>query len=465
MQPSVLPVRIACIVVLAFLLLPTVPTPSVLAEAPAWAEPRALNIVDIAGQVRDEVLHDVAITSNGAAGVAQFVSSEIEGDLLRITARVYARRMWNGATGEWSTKVPLLGQRPCFDHMGSSAPEAWVQLYENGRPLTVQQAWIEYLEPEVTLPLAGAAEPWRRYRETMISGVPLRVDADGIYLPANYGGELGFSGDHPVLTAVYTVRLAERPRVSYLATQEAKFQTYIGPGGVGLFAPLMEQMSEQYDDRHGRIPLSIPTGANYVLFQYPLIPFYVYDEDNLLRPSTGSVRLSPAETAMLSADLVHGGGFPLQAAWQDAGQVKWSDEDRNQPDRPYSERFLTRLGPIAYVAPPEYVVPAGMAYNVCFRNGGCPSSLLDDIHDAHMTLRVVYLRVEPPTTGTFCVPLRMAGDSWEPLATAPQASLAQAGGFAMFLPFVRQEGQTQVSRDAPLGVFDVETGRMMGYLP
>jgi len=374
--------------------------------------------------------------------------------------------MWNETTDAWSTKVPLLGQRPCFAHMGSSAPEAWVRLYENGQPLSVESAWIEYLEPEVTLPLAGAAESWRRYREVLVPGGSLRFEADGIYLPANYGGELGFGGDHPDLTAVYTVRIGNRPQVTYLATQDAEFQSYIGPGSVGLLSALMDQMRDRYDDRHGRIPLSIPVGANYVLFQYPLIPFYVYDEDNLLRLSTGSVRLAPAEAAMLSADLVHGGAFPLHAAWQDAGQVKWYEEDSSQPDLPYSERFLTRLGPIMYIAPPEYVVPPDTAYDDCFRNGGCPSALLDGIHDARMTLRVVYLKVERPSTGTSLVPLRMADDSWQPaLATTPSNATVEQGAFSVYLPVTLTADQAGISREVPMGVFDVQTGRMLGYFP
>jgi len=462
MQPHALRVRIACILALVFPIFSAC-LANARAETPDWAEPRALNIVDLAGQVPDEVLRDTFITSNFVAGVTQFVSSEVDGDLLRITARVHARRMWNETTGEWSTKVPLLGQRPCFAHMGSSAPEAWIRLYENGQPLSVRSAWIEYLDPEVTLPLAGAAEPWRRYREVLVPGGSLRFDPDGIYLPANYGGELGFAGDHPSLTAVYTVRLSNRPQVTHMATQAAEFQSYIGPGNVGLLTTLMEQMRDRYDDRHGRIPLSIPAGANYILFQYPFIPFYVYDEANLL---TGSVRLAPAEPAMLSADLVHSGAFPLYAAWQDAGQVKWYEEDRNQPDRPYSERFLTRLGPIVYVAPPEYVVPPDTAYNDCFQNGGCSSSVLASIHDARMTLRAVYLKVDRPSAGMYLVPLRMADDSWQPaLATDSGDATLQQGGFRVFLPLARTAGQAGISREVPLGVFDTETGRMVGYLP
>ena len=53
------------------------------AVATAWREPQALNIVDIAGQVPDEVLKDNIVVWD-AGGIALFERSERSGSLLHI---------------------------------------------------------------------------------------------------------------------------------------------------------------------------------------------------------------------------------------------------------------------------------------------------------------------------------------------------------------------------------------------
>ena len=80
------------------------------AAAPAWVEPRALNIVDIAGQVPDSVLAD-NILVYGSAGIMQFMSSERQGATLRTRTRSYARRADGADSG--SRWRPYWDNVPC----------------------------------------------------------------------------------------------------------------------------------------------------------------------------------------------------------------------------------------------------------------------------------------------------------------------------------------------------------------
>ncbi len=410
------------------------------ADSPAWIEPHALNVTDLAGQVPDWVLRDHIIAYSGGGGLAQFVSSEWQGDKLRITVRLNTRRSLNG--GRWITTLALLGQRAMYDHMGSAAPESWLRLYDGATELTRQIVWGYILDPSLAIPLASASAYERYPRRTEFS---FPEEAEGRRIPANYGGEIVLYEDYPVLTGVFTVRPGNRPQVTYVGQQEATFQSYIGPGWVGAFQPLMEQLRCHYADRHPRIRLNIPAGANYILFVYPPMPFDVYDgtRHNLLRPIAGTVRLAPDE-GMLSQDLSHGGAFPLQVAWQDA----------DQSGGPY----LSLLPPIDRITPPEYVVPAGIAYQPCFLSGDCSGDILQQIYEAVMPLRIVYLRVQPSYEDTLALPLRVADDTWAGLLIGTSWN---ATGRTLFLPLLRG---FRPRPERPLGFFDTASGRMVGYL-
>ena len=321
------------------------------AQAPAWIEPRALNIVDIAGRVPDQALagHIIAYGQNG---LSQFISSDLDGATLRITVRFYPR--WDST---WKkSRLPLLGKMASMDFMASVAPASWLRLYENGTDITGQsRPTAEYYEPALISAQTSAAA-WIRYPgqwRTLVN-YPYHL-ATGIALPANWGGNVKLWNDRPELTGVFTVVVDEyAPRVTYLGMQQETFRSYVGVGAVGYLQPLMDQMRSRYRDRHPRIMLNIPAGANYVLFNYPPMPFDVSTPtgmDNLFRPSGGTVRLAPDSTR-LSQDLVHGGAFPLLTAWQDA----------DQSPGPY----LSRLTSIDRATPPEYVVLPGTAYNPLF---------------------------------------------------------------------------------------------------
>lgn len=470
---SRVPVRSVGVIVLALLVVSlTAATPAARAQDPPWVEPRALSIVDIAGQVPDEVLQGAFVTWNGLAGIARFTASRETASGLEIDVLINPRRFTSG--GQTLTRLPLLGLRPFRDHMSSAAPESTLFLFENGQPLTAEPQRINYLEPALVMPGLGAGVP-DRYPALERSIVPPERDGLGIRIPANWGGELVIAGDHPVITGTFRVSPTNVPRVTLLGTQEATFQSFIGPfnpGDEGGLGRLIEQIFDHCGVafRHPRIPLSIPAGTNYVLFIYPPTPVDPYDVDpnrsNIDRPTTGTLRLAPDE-AMLSMNLTHSGGFPLRVAWQDADQVQWGDAVPGLPNPPPSERFLSLLPPIDRFTPPELFVPAGIPFDPCFLDGTCAPAILDAICTADMPIRIVYLSVQTPTSGAGLValPLRMADDAWQPASSmsALLQDLSQAES-TVFLPLAFRPAPPP-SGERPLGIFDTASGRMVGYIP
>lgn len=467
--------RLIGVVTLSVIVCLTAGAAAVHAQTPPWVEPRALNIVDIAGQVPDDALREAIVTWNGLAGISRFLGSRQVAAGLEIDVLMDTRRFWSN--GGWLTRVPLLGQRPFADHMGSAAPESTLYLYKNGQPLTAEAHWINYLEPALTLPSKGAVMV-SRYPELERQKAPPERDGLGIRIPANWGGELVIEGDHPVITGTFRIAPSNTPRVTYLGSQEATFQSFIGtytPGDEGHIGNLIRQMHDHCGTnlRHPRIALNVPPGANYVLFIYPPTPVDLYDVDpnlsNIDRPTSGTLRLAP-DGGMLSINLVHSGGFPLLAAWQDADQVKWRHEDRNQPDPPPAERFLSLLPPIDRFTPPEIFVPSGVEYHPCFREGACLPSLLDQVCNAAMPIRIVYLSVRAPTSGqTVMLPLRMADDAWAPASNGLTASITapviSQAPYVVHLPVIARPPALPTPEFRPLGIFDRVSGRMVGYLP
>jgi hypothetical protein len=271
---------------------------------------------------------------------------------------------------------------------------------------------------------------------------------------------------------VFTLELEPSVHASVLGAQQDTFQSYIGIGGVGIFDPLMSQLRSIYDDRHGRIPLSIPAGANYFLLSFPPMPGDPYTDTELPyrnadRLSAGTYRLSGTD---LSTDMVFSAAFPLQTAWQDADQAPGS-------------AFLPMLTDLPELAPPEYVLPAGIAWNSCFTQGNCPPDVLSQIHDAVMSLEIVYLSVSKPASGGEWVPLQMAGPAWSPSSlggsrvglnsVAAQGTSARAAiAFSetstptnrIFLPFVSGGIREEPPAGCPCGWFD-PLGRMLGFWP
>jgi hypothetical protein len=420
----------------------------------------------MARQVPDVVLRDHVIAYSGQ-GLAQYVASEWNGETLRLTVRFETRRAW--VDDRWWTHLTILGMQPVFDHMGSASPAMWLRLYAGDTELTDQIVQINYMRPDLVLPERGAAADQRYpslWEVAAPGGPQTPVGPDGLRIPANWGGLIVLPGNHPTLTGVCIMRPRNRPRVVYMGTETFYFQSYIGPGNVGALQPLMEQLRARYPLRHPRFELSIPEGANYVLFNYPPTPYDVYDptSHNLDRPSAGTVRLAP-DDGMLSQDFTHGGAFPLLVAWQDADQS--------------AGPYLSLLPPVNRVTPPEYVVPPGIPYDPCFLRGDCGTAVLEAIYHAQMPLQVSYLRVKPHMgSGVQALPLRVADDLWSPAvglsgwqrgrgATATDDTTEPSqrqGGWPhhVYLPRV---AAYRVPAERPLGLFEMESKRMIGYLP
>ncbi|NLD73303.1 MAG: hypothetical protein GX649_11370 [Chloroflexi bacterium] len=447
---------------LAALLLLVMP-PRAAAQTPEWVEPQALNIVDIAGQVPDEVLRDAILTFSSAGGLARFVSSEVEGELLRITVRIDTRRFPDGMGG-WYTQFTTLGQRAHGDHMASIVPGGWVRVFDGDTELTEDIRWMLYWAAELKQPETDASAP-NRYPELereIIERVDERLPLEehGRRLPANMGGELALSGDIPVVTAIYTFERPTATTTQYLGTQHTDFPSYIAPpdGGAGLLRPVVEQIYARYGDevggiRHPRIPLDPPAAANYVLFSYPPLLMDAYDQsrNNIERPSPGTIRLAPDE-GMLSTDLVQGGAFPLRAVWQDA-------------DQSAGPEYLSLLPPVDRLTPPEFYVPPGIPFDPCFVEGGCSDALLQRIYDTRTPLDIIYLRVDPDRQQTIAVPLRMADDPRYPAfaAAAFAPGPAQADGLhRLYLPLAFNPPNPG-GTGSPVGLFEPSTGRMVGY--
>ncbi len=452
----------------AFLCLSLAAAPAADAQSGPWLEPQGLNIVDIAGQVPDAVLSGLIIAWHGSGGIVRFQSSDLDADWLRIHVLLNTRRVPVG-TG-YVTQFSLLGQAPLYDHMTSTSPESWVRVYEGGREITSELSYCSYIEPPRSSPTTPASD-WNRYpanaREIM--GTAMVSGPNGRWIPANTGGSVTLPGDRPVLTATFTVRRPSAARVTYLGTQEASFQSFIGPvsdGDMGAFAALYGQISALVGTtRHTRIPLVIPGAANYVMFNYAPSDFDIYSPDyshdswtdpgsNFFRPIAGTIRLAPDE-GMLSQNLNHGGAFPLRVAWQDADQS--------------AGPYLSLLPPVDRITPPEFFVLPGTPYNPCFREGGCSADLLNSIINDREPLQIIYLQVTPSVADGAAFTLQAADETYRPLATAAiraeAADPGPPGSYRVFVPTVRR-GQPQVwaGVQRPAGIVEPASGRMVSYI-
>jgi len=464
--------RVALAIALSMLVLHLVPIHG-RAQTPPWVEPRALSVVDMAGQVPDAALAGHIVTYGYPGGLATYESASWSGGKLRIQLRVYPRFRWAPAEGGWICDGPLLGHAPVLDRMSASAPAASLRVYDGGVDVTDQVMYYNYTDPALTQPTSGSAYP--RYANAgQVLGVTRPIPADGIPIPAHWTGSFSLKTQARVLTVIWTLTPSTRPTVRYLGEESFQYPSYIGPGHTGWFEKLMKQMRNRFDDRHPRYALSIPPAANYVLLVYEPMPFdadagYWADdeglfEQNKLQPIAGTVRFS-SDGAKLTQDLNHGGAFPVDAWWQDA----------DQSAGPYLSPFTSAAEPLTQMTPPEFVLLPGAPYRSCYKNGGCSNAVLDEIHAARAAIKLAYLQVDPLYAGTTPIPLRMADTNWHPgLAMDTSSLVTPSLSTAMTLYPVRAVLPLIVSTrpevpdlpgDRPLGLFDAASGRMVGYLP
>jgi len=446
---------------------PSAPTPS---SAPSWVEPRALNIVDMAGQVSDDVLAGHVVCYGNPGGLVTYQSARWQGGKLRVTVTVYPRFHYESAQFGWVSKVSTLAHKPVFDRPSSSMPASHVRLYDGARDVTEDVLYIAHMDPALGQPVDSAGDP--RYDNAWSYDSVVRpFPADGVPLPANWAGFLTVRNTYHALTAVFTIANTPRPTVQYLGQESLEYPSYVGPGWVGWFESLMDQMRAIYPDRHPRLFLNVPQGANYVLLCYDPLPYDIEaghwngDRDlyerNRNQPTGGTVRLAP-DASMLSQDLTHAGAFPLAAWWQDA----------DQSAGPYLSYFTA---PIDRITPPEWPLVHGTPYSNCYVDGGCSSSVLQDVYDRRATIRVVYLKVTPPTSGVEAIPLRFADTNWSSGMSGAQlkgAAVTSAwpaaiglGSNRIYIPYIaRPPAPIPLPNERPAGYFVPESGRMVGYV-
>jgi len=433
--------------------------------SPAWLEPRGLSVVDLVGLVPDDLLAGTILSYGDGEGIVVYDAGRLDGESLVITTTIYPRTV----TVPWLPRAEMaqfgcLSQAPHFDHMGSVVGASTLRLFDdNGEDITHKIVFLTVTSMNLSLPVAGSAEPFRYPQAHYGSGRPnpLPLDAEGLHLPASSGCAIGLpEGGYDVLTGVFRLVAGPRSEVQQLSRQQATFQTYIGPGAAGIFQPLLDQLLARFGLRHERIVLNVPPGADFVLVKYPPMPGDPYTDygqaaqPNAGRPSSGTYRLSD-QTPALSSDLVFSAGWSLGRAWQDADQVPGST-------------YLPAFGPLFELAPPEYVLPASLAYDPCFAEGNCPDELLQQIYDAQMSLEIAFLRVVHPDTEGLRVPLRLAGPAW--VSSVRDTSLPAHGTFSetisttlVFMPLVMAESQGSPP-EPPAGWFDA-AGRLLDLFP
>jgi hypothetical protein len=286
-------------------------------------------------------------------------------------------------------------------------------------------------------------------------------------LTKNSGCEIWIPGyDYYPLIGVFTMNEPDPLRAEVLGTQHATFHSYIGPGSVGVFSKLMNQMDDRYGWRHSRVDLAVPEGANFFLAKYPPMPGDAYTDthwgglNNADRLSSGTYRLEGDE---LASDLTISAAFPIEMAWIDADIASGST-------------FLPTMRHPPVMALPEYVVPAGVPFHSCFIDGGCPGSVLEQVYNAEMSMEITYLSITKPRTYGDWIPLKIAGPAWSPPGGTTSSSLPEveyygtdrpAGpstAYHSYFPYISNELYDPIPANCPCGWFDTY-GAMLGFSP
>jgi hypothetical protein len=436
--------------------------------SPDWLEARGVSLVNLVGQLPEEVLRGAILAYGDNAGIAVYEAGTRLGETVVITATLYPRIY----EGDWApnnqySQFGCLGQKPIFDHMGTVVPASILRVYTAAGIEVTSEIWYLYVTSMgLSQPLAGSPY-WDRYPVDLYGPWqpnPLPLEPDGLHIPANSGCQIQIPGaDYYPLTGVFTVHDVPAVEASVVAIQEAIFRSYIGPGGFGIFAPLMQQLRDRYPDRHGRIALDAPAGASHFLSKFPPAPADPWADQsqpgyrNATRLTGGTYRLSGS--FFLSTDMTFSAAFPLDVAWRDQDQAPGCE-------------FLPLLGARTALAPPEYVIPVGVAYDDCFTGGDCPQEVLEAIYDAVMEMEVFYLSVAPPAAPGRWVALNMTGPDWSPRGAVsaragdgvpPQPSWqGPAGEHALFFPYIASTAPRPPSGDCPCGWFD-DQGQMLDY--
>jgi hypothetical protein len=444
---------------------------------PDWLEPRGISVIELVGQVPDEYLQGTILSYTDGEGIVVYESGKRVGATVTVVTTLYPRV----TIPEWSGGNPLssfgcLGQTPHYDHQGTMVSTSTLRVFDsNGQEVTANIYDMYVSHMDILQPLAGSTAPFRYPKDTYgpVPGMlPLPLGPDGLAIPPNSGCRIEILGeDYRTLTGVFTLEFEPAVQAIVVGTQEAIFQSYIGVGWVGIFSPLMEQMRSAFGDRHARIHLNAPAIADSYLLRFPPMPGDPYTDRELPyrnadRPSGGSYRLSK-NIWELSTDTTFSAIFPVEVAWKDSDQAG-------------GREFLPVMRDLSDLAPPEYVIPAGVPYNQCFTQGDCSSDVLQSLYDAEMTLEIVYLQVMRQTQDGEWVPVKAAGPEWSPdtsevssgstelpatFAQSPvSASAVTTSTHQVFLPYIARGTEEPLPSGCPCGYFD-SLGRMLDFYP
>jgi hypothetical protein len=446
---------------------------------PNWLEPRGLSVVELVGRIPESYLQGTILSYGPSNGIVVYESGTRNGNTVVVNTTIYPRL----STPSWApnqllTYFGCLGQEPHYDHMASAVPRSTLRIY-NGAVEVTSQIQFMFLTQMVTQKPVASSSQWNRYPRYSYGNspgyYPLPMTSQGLNIPPNSGCEIWIPGqNYTSLRGVFTLTLDSPVNASVVASQAATFQSYIGPGDVGIFQPLMQQLKARYGNRDTRVPLSIPAGADYFLLKFPAMPGDPYiGVLNARRPTGGTYRLAcPTSQNILSTNYLFSAAFPLDVFWRDADQVSGST-------------YLPAIHDPIELAAPEYVLAAGVAYDDCYTSGNCSAAKLQEIYNAKMPLEIIYLSVSKPPSGMQWTPLRMAGPAWSTSAASPsvadlppsegpaapgdvpvQAPSGTMANHYIYLPllFTFTIEPDEQPTGCPCGWFD-DVGRMVDYVP
>ncbi len=464
------------------------------AATPAWLEPRGLSILDLVGSVPESYLQGAIIYDRPGYGILRYQSGKRVGNTVVLTATAYTRydRSWDGAL------FGCLGVPARMDQWFTVVPETKLRIYTaNGTDITNKTVPHFYVPAKLIQPERGPddySEPNYPFRYPRLGGgKPLTRDAQGnLIVPANMGCELMIpdgtqpnNHEYKTLTLVFTAVVTPHVNIEVLGVQNFNVKSYIGPGYYGKFEKLAQQILRTYPGRHDKITMNKPEGTNYLLINFPPTPVDMYSNlgdpnntDNVAYPTGGTYRVSfwRDNQEYLSVDFVSSMAFPVGGGWIDMDQAG-------------ATAYLPYERETVAAAAPEYLVPAGVAYDPCMLQGNCNRTLLDTIYNTTMTMKAIYLKVTRTDCELQRIPLRMVGKTWVPgmmaVRTAPSLSTAPTPTAAsplvrgsiyntspltrmLYLPLVVNRLCVSPPPDdpegCPCGWFD-ELGRMLGFIP
>ncbi len=437
-----------------------------LGATPAWLEPRAMSVVDLAGLVPDEHLRDAIITFTGGAGILQYIEGSREGDLVTIRVKVSPRYPQPGLG---TTTMNCLGKRALHDEWPIAVPASTVRIYAGEQDITRRAYAVWHYETGQILPSGNAFSPEGRYKEYERQGQAEFATDGSLVLPQNSGCTIFLFGEYADMTAEFRLQAESRIKVTYLGSQTEVFRSYVGGGEAGVLEPLQEQLVARYTERHDKFFLSVPPGADYAFIKYPPTPVSPYSGshiENIVLPSSGTYRLGNGHQD-LSVDHTASAAIPIMGQWLDADFSKHNEV-------PVGIDYLMPLPAVDTIASPEYFVPAGIEFDPCMISGTCSSRFLERLFAGEMELIIYYYKIERTRGGLDRIPLRQVGREWQPpRAASNDAGEASAASPAtttlpplVYFPVVtvRPEPPPDDPAGCPCGWFTPD-GRMLDYVP